>query len=172
MAEVQIVEQPMAQPAQCVYCGSPKNETRSWFLDTGLHYDGYGVVYICCECTNFLMDKMGYMSIDRANDLREANIRLARENKELEIKNLALQQAINAMKVAGFEDDQSDDNLTGSDSFSNPSELILSQIISKPVDTGQEELFDREAGSSESSNEPGLADISTDKSSNPFDFNY
>lgn len=172
MAEVQIVQTPQALPCVCVYCGGPPSETKSWFLDTGLSYEEYGAVYICSECSNFLMDKMGYMSIERANDLKEANARLARANEELEVKNIALQQAINSMKVAGYEDGSLDDQFDSGDSVPASLTLPFVEVSVETVDSGQDELSGGEEGSSESSDEPGLADVSTSNESNPFDFTY
>lgn len=173
MAEVQIVQIPQANPAVCVYCGGPPSDTKPWFLDTGLSYEEYGVVYFCSECSNFLMDKMGYMSIERANDLREANARLARAKTELELKVTALQQAINAMKVAGFEDDgSSDSSLNYGDSVPTPLSLPFVEVSVETVDSGQDELSRGEEGSSGSSDESGLADVPTNSEPNPFDFTY
>lgn len=157
MGEIQVIPNPVALPGQCVFCGSA---TKDWYLDPGLSYEFYGSVIICCECLEGICDKVGYMSPDRATDLKEANKRLARRVQELEQSEMALHQAINALKVGGYTSDK--DGSGSADLSSHPSfgELSSSEVPSEVFPEREGILDEGESRSSEQSNESGLADLS------------
>lgn len=164
---VQKIPCPQALPGQCVYCGSAKKD---WYLDTNLQYEFYGAVIICNECMNAICVEIGYISPQDLQDLRERLQRVINDNEELRIRNTALDQALNALKVAGY--GIPDDSSIDSDSSSSAPELPFSEVHTELVGEGQAEISDGEERSSESSNEPGLADLSTSDDSGEFDFSY
>lgn len=164
-SQVQIVDTPLAMPGSCRYCGGA---SKKCYLDTGLQFDFEGAVYICDECFGFMADLFGYITPDRANDLKENAKRLTHQVEELEIKNMALQQAINSMKVGGYDERDSVSDSDASDDPvihpSDPSFVESLQVGENGPDESLPEGTSEEGrdsdGPSEQSDEQRMANLS------------
>lgn len=168
--EIQILDFPVANPGKCYYCGGVDKEQ---YLDTGIQIEFYGALYICNECFRAIANKMNYISPLQHVDLQDKVESLTQDREALEFKLMALEQALNSLKAAGFHDPDSD-------SVSNNKLVHPSNRVSDPalpfesVSEGEGNVESEGDGTSESLDESGLADILDSVSSDdePFSFKY
>lgn len=159
MAEVRVIPKPEALPGQCVYCGGASKER---YLDTGLSYEFYGVVYICVECFSGLASHFDFISPELYLDLKSKYDRLLREHEENTLKLIAMHQAVNALKVAGLSDESTSD---ADDDESAPfvDASVLTNHPSNPefLQGSAEQGSSDDSGSTESSNDERVDDLSS-----------
>lgn len=162
--EVRIIPHPQALPGQCYYCGSA---TREWYLDTGIQMEFYGAVIFCNECMNNMMEISGYASRDTVSKLCEENREIKALKELYENKAIALEQAINALKVAGYGTNNLD--IDGPSLSDYGSVLSSDSSPSKDIPDGERQLEFGEEGPSEQDSDEGVADLSSsDSEPNPF----
>jgi hypothetical protein len=143
-------------PGKCYYCGGA---TKEKYLDTGIQIEFYGALIICEECMSFLASKMNYITPNIADELKVDNEALKLELADQKLKFMALEQALNSLKVSGHLDDVNRDNFISLDSISGLDFSQDSDASVEAIQRGEEGMENREGNSVEPSDEQGLADV-------------
>lgn len=165
MGQVQVVDNLLALPAKCYYCGTSEPDRGPW-LDTGIEIEYYGVVYYCTLCMNDLANKMGYITPEVADELKLQVLELTSSNLSLQERCSALEYAIHALTKVGY--NGSGDNLQFEYA---PAVPVSDVILPEPeLPFGEEGLESGEERLTEPDSEQGLADLrSSESESNPFE---
>ena len=166
---MQVVDHLLVFPAKCFYCGTADPERGPW-LDSGIPLDygpdgqPYGVVFICTLCMTDIGDKMGYITPNKADELKTQVLQLTVENSELQEQVKNLQDAFISMTRIGF----NGDNYSSGASDSGTLVFELEAEPEFPFNDGIVESGTE--GFAESDSIEGLADLSDSESrDNPFD---
>lgn len=102
---VTINGQPPMHPGCCSICQS----TGGRFVDFGLQLRRVGRIYFCESCLAECVGELGYLSPDKALELKATTALLAEENEELQNDNSKLRAVLSAaFDVSGL-------NLSGSE---------------------------------------------------------
>lgn len=95
-----VTDAPAALPSSCIRC---PGSTRKRYIDTDLHIEFHGAVYICDECVTEMGRLLGMLSADQAEDLfTDLSLRDS-EVYELKRKVAGLEAAVRGLADAGFE---------------------------------------------------------------------
>jgi hypothetical protein len=150
-----LVDSCVALPGACYLCGSGE---KAPFIDWGVSIEFYGALYTCKECTASVASLLGMKTQEQHSTLIQHLDQLNAENVDLQIKNYALKQVIDAMKIVGIDEPVPNTDDLPSDTFADP---VLELLADDPpvVETTREadELLDFGEGTSdESSDDEGM----------------
>lgn len=99
-SKFQILDAPAALPGCCFMC---RSHDRKFFVDTLMHIEAEdnepftGAVYICSECLREMAQEAGFLTVEQAEKLVAANIRLEDRAYESEQRQVKLENAISAL---------------------------------------------------------------------------
>lgn len=68
-----ILDAPILEPGTCFTCGSAGNDDGRKFLDFGKQIDWFGAVYLCTECIREIAEALGFLPVDKFNELFDIN---------------------------------------------------------------------------------------------------
>lgn len=84
----QILNTPVLAPGVCFTCGASDSEHGRVYIDFGKQIDWYGAVYLCSECIREVAEAIGFIPVDKFNNLYDDNKKLQilvdQANKSLE----------------------------------------------------------------------------------------
>ena len=151
---------PEALPGCCYFC---RGTSRDYFLDTDMHIEFHGAVYICSECLREMAQFVGFEIPERVKHLKERISALEEINTNLLIERDGLEKAVDGLSTAR--------SVRRVDTIWNPSDSV--QLAFEGTEEGETKLGDRENESSESLYDKGMADVSAnDSSTNPFSLGF
>lgn len=120
-------------PGKCKLCGSVSKEL---YLDTGSHEEFYGAVLYCVQCMAHMASLLGFISGDKANELKlQAELGHILNTQLLAVVD-KLQGAINALVSAGY---NSDSSLKYEPDLDHLNSLVIPESPSGESDLGEGE---------------------------------
>ncbi len=99
-----IVDLPTMAPAKCASCGSPYSQDGRKYIDTHIHIDRYGRIYICTLCFDAIARELGYQSAETIHAQNDILIARAQKITELEDENARLRSALASLDFLGAVD--------------------------------------------------------------------
>ncbi len=118
---IQILSQPRALPGHCILCGYPGGEGRK-FVDFNFDLDFFGAVIFCDKCILAVLEKLDFVSNDRASALNETIIKQMEDIQQLEAENAKLRAAFDSLDFIPTSNFNSRKKLSNSDSKKGPSD--------------------------------------------------
>lgn len=67
---IQILSAPIQLPGVCGLCGTSRTDDRQ-YIDLGLWVEYYGQFYFCTFCMTQMVNRLGGLTVDQADDLNE-----------------------------------------------------------------------------------------------------
>lgn len=156
--EISVLENPVALPGKCYYCGGV---SKNHYIDTGIQIEFYGALYICNECFVTLADKMGYLNkndvknlLDEVSQLRDHNdLLLSTVDSLQDALNSATKEKVSAARV------NSDFHSSGRITYSDISNVEIHQQVDGGTQSTEGSLGEGEGEPPEQSDVENLARV-------------
>lgn len=110
-SKVQILESPRLAPGTCVLCGTSRTDDRQ-YIDIGLTVEYVGVIYFCTFCMTEVANRIGCYTLEQSKQLEDDLDRARQRILEFEIKDSALNGAIDSLRNTGLFTDSGSSMLT------------------------------------------------------------
>lgn len=110
-SKVQILESPRLAPGTCVLCGTSRTDDRQ-YIDIGLTVEYIGVIYFCTFCMTEVANRIGCYTLEQSKQLEDDLDRARQRILEFEIKDSALNGAIDSLRNTGLFTDSGASMLT------------------------------------------------------------
>ena len=151
-----LVDTPTALPGSCYLCGSGE---KAPFIDWGVSIEFYGALYTCSECTASVASLLGMVTREKQASLIQHLDQLNAENVDLQMKNYALKQALEAMRIVGVDEPVSNPHDIPGAPFANPViDMLADDSTIKSDSRETDELLDSGKRTSDESSDDKRVD--------------
>lgn len=139
-------------PGICKSCGSSTKES---YLDTGTQENDYGAILYCDECVNHFATMFGYISVEKAEEIKSLAEKQFLQNVSLHEENRSLKGAIHDLVTSG--------GFTTSPPIVELDLATLDSLVAGTSQRGEEPVGSGESDDAESLNVERMDDLPTDR---------